>query len=49
MQHSHCLSQQIFADIREYVGFYHDKVRSLTEIKDLIYERFGLEYSLNQI
>lgn len=28
---------------------YNDKVRSLVEMKDLIYEKFGLEYSINQI
>lgn len=49
MTHSHRLEQATYANIREYVQLYTDKVRSLTELKELIYEKFGLEYTLNQI
>jgi len=49
MTHSHRLEQDTYANIREYVQLYTDKVRSLTELKELIYEKFGLEYTLNQI
>jgi len=47
MQHSHCLEWETYKDIREYVAQYNDKVRSLVEMKDLIYEKFGLEYTIN--
>ena len=49
MMHTHQLEVATYANIREYIGQYTDKVRSLTELKELIYERFGLEYTLNQI
>ena len=49
MQHSHCLEWETYKDIREYVSQYNDKVRSLVEMKDMIYEKFGLEYTINQI
>jgi hypothetical protein len=49
MQHSHCLEWETFKGIREYVQQYNDKVRSLVEMKDMIYEKFGLEYTINQI
>jgi hypothetical protein len=47
MMHTHQLDALTYANIREYIGQYTDKVRSLTELKELIYERFGLEYTLN--
>ena len=49
MCHSHCLELETFNDIRTYVTQYTDKVRSLVEMKDMIYEKFGLEYTINQI
>ncbi len=49
LTHHHRLEQDTYANIREYVQLYTDKVRSLTELKELIYEKFGLEYTLNQI
>lgn len=49
MTHSHKLEQETYSNIRDYVQLYTDKVRSLTELKELIYEKFGLEYTLNQI
>jgi len=47
MMHTHQLDVSTFDDIRVYIAQYTDKVRSLTELKELIYERFGLEYTLN--
>lgn len=49
MLHLHRLEWETFQDIREYVAEYTDKVRSLVEMKDLIYEKFGFEYTINQI
>lgn len=49
MMHTHQLDVATFDNIREYIAMYTEKVRSLTELKELIYERFGLEYTLNQI
>lgn len=37
MMHLHYLEWETFQDIREYVAEYTDKVRSLVEMKDLIY------------
>ena len=49
MTHTHCLEQETFSSIKEYVQFYASKVKSLSELKELIYEKFGLEYTINQI
>ena len=49
MTHGHCLEQETFDDIRENVSLYTSKVNSLTELKELIYEKFGLDYTINQI
>ena len=49
MSHGHCLEAETFNDIREYVSLYTSKVNSLTELKELIYEKFGLDYTVNQI
>ena len=49
MSHGHCLEAETFNDIREYVSLYTSKVNSLTELKELIYEKFGLDYTINQI
>ena len=49
MKHSHKLERRQYADIRDYIREYHDKVRNLSELKDLIQDKFGYEYTLNQI
>ena len=49
MLHNHPLDKQKYQNIREYIGKYTEQIKSLTELKDLIYHKFGLEYSLNQI
>ena len=49
MTHSHRLEQETFSSIKDYVQLYSFKVKSLTELKELIYEKFGLEYTVNQI
>jgi hypothetical protein len=49
MRHGHKLDKRRYDSIRQYISDYHDKVKSLSELKDLIYEKFGLEYTLNQI
>jgi hypothetical protein len=49
MHHTHCLETETFTSVRDYVAQYNNKVRSLVEMKDMIYERFGLEYTINQI
>ena len=49
MTHTHCLEVEKFSSIKEYVQFYATKVKSLSELKELIYEKFGLEYTINQI
>lgn len=47
MTHTHCLEVETFSSIKEYVQFYASKVKSLSELKELIYEKFGLEYTIN--
>ena len=47
MKHNHKLEKRRFDSIREYVKEYHDKVKSLGELKDLIYDKFGLDYTLH--
>ena len=47
MTHGHCLEAETYNDIREYVSLYTSKVNSLTELKELIYEKFGLDYTIN--
>ena len=49
MTHTHRLEVETFSSIKENVQFYATKVKSLSELKELIYEKFGLEYTLNQI
>ncbi len=49
MRHSHRLETRRHESIRDYVQEYNDKVKSLSELKELIYTKFGLEYTLNQI
>ena len=49
MSHKHKLDKRRYDNIRAYIQDYHDKVKSLSELKELIYEKFGLEYTLNQI
>eukprot|EP00347_Sterkiella_histriomuscorum_P012508 403368312 len=49
MKHNHKLEKRRYDSIREYVKEYHDKVKTLSELKELIYDKFGLEYTLNQI
>ena len=49
MSHNHTLEKKRYDNIRDYIQEYHDKVKNLTELKELIYEKFGLEYTLNQI
>ncbi|CDW86622.1 far1-related protein [Stylonychia lemnae] len=49
MKHNHKLEKRRYDSIREYVKEYHDKVKSLSELKELIYDKFGMEYTLNQI
>ena len=47
MKHNHKLEKKKYDSIREYVKEYHDKVKTLSELKDLIYDKFGMEYTLN--
>jgi hypothetical protein len=47
MTHTHCLEAETYSSIKEYVQLYTSKVKSLTELKELIYEKFGLEYTVN--
>lgn len=47
MAHKHKLDKKRYDSIRAYVQDYHDKVKTLAQLKDLIYEKFGLEYTLN--
>lgn len=47
MKHSHPLQKRQYENIRDYIQEYHDKVRNLSELKDQIYDKFGMEYSLN--
>ena len=49
MTHNHPLEKVKYDNIREYINTYNEQIKSLTELKDLIYYKFGLEYSLNQI
>ena len=49
MRHSHRLEKRCYDSVRDYVQEYTSKVRSLAELKDLVYSKFGLEYTLNQI
>jgi len=47
MTHNHCLDKVKYESIRDYISKYTEQIKSLTELKDLIYAKFGLEYSLN--
>jgi hypothetical protein len=49
MTHNHQLEKVKYDSIKEYITQYNEQIKSLTELKDLIYHKFGLEYSLNQI
>ena len=49
MSHNHNLDKMTFNSIRDYISKYTLQIKSLTELKDLIYAKFGLDYSLNQI
>ena len=49
MKHTHKLEKKRYDTIREYIQEYNDKVKTLSELKELIYDKFGLEYTLNQI
>lgn len=47
MAHHHKLDKKRYDSIRQYIQEYNDKVKSLSDLKELIYEKFGLEYTLN--
>lgn len=47
MSHKHRLDKKRYDSIRAYIQDYNDKVKTLSELKELIYEKFGLEYTLN--
>lgn len=49
MVHSHPLEKAKFDDIRSYIAKYTKQIRSLSELKELIYRQFGIDYSFNQI
>lgn len=49
MRHSHKLEKRKYDSVRDYVQAYREKVKTLSELKDLIYSKFGLQYTLNQI
>jgi hypothetical protein len=49
MVHNHPLDKVKYDNIRDYINRYNEQIKSLTELKDLIYHKFGMEYSLNQI
>lgn len=49
MTHNHTLDKLKYQSIRDYIGQYTIQIKSLSELKDLIFAKFGLEYSLNQI
>ena len=47
MTHNHELDKIKYESIQEYITKYTQQIKSLTELKDLIFAKFGLEYSLN--
>ena len=49
MTHNHRLEKVKYENIRDFINQYNEQIKSLTELKELIYHKFGLEYSLNQI
>lgn len=47
MKHSHPLEKAKFDDIRSYIAKYTRQIRSLSELKELIFRQFGIDYSFN--
>ena len=49
MTHTHNLDKVKYQSIKDFISQYTQQIKSLSELKDLIFAKFGLEYSLNQI
>ena len=49
MRHSHNLEKRKYDSVKDYVREYHAKVKSVAELKDHIYTKFGVDYTFNQI
>ena len=47
MKHNHKLEKKKYDSIRDYIREYNEKVKSLSELKEMIYDKFGMEYTLN--
>ena len=47
MVHNHPLDKAKYDNIRDYINQYNEQIKSLTELKEMICNKFGMEYSLN--
>ena len=49
MRHSHRLEKRRHDSIRDYIQDYKQKVNNLGNLKDMIYSKFGFDYSLKEM
>ena len=49
MRHSHRLEKKQYGSIKDYIRDYNNKLKSLGDLKNIMFSKHGYEYSLNNI